>query len=539
MEFQSYMFVQVIFLLGVVLFLSREVILASKRPCLVERKQLFLLQLILFIGVLVRLIWLSYPNGVNVDEAMGGYDAWCIANYGVDSNLAQLPIYLRSWGCGQSAFYAYLAIPFINIFGLSPEVYRLPMALIGCCSILFFYWVLRKTQRDILLIFCLAAFFAINPWHIFKSRIGLDCNIFPDILLWAICFIILAYYSSNIKKQTLYNILGFCMVAISAYAYGVSWFMLPFLYILLFIFLLKRKKITKRAYFVSLVISFLLIAPLLCFCYLLITGGEQFQIGPITITTLLGTRVDEASMLSFSFLQNVKSWFKVLVLGVDIFPFNTFYPFGYFYNFLSLPLLFAGLFYSKQDKFPLNTIFGIWLICTLPILIVVSAGIYHWNALWIPLIFFAGYGIYKFALIGKPVRWLLFCLYAFSFIYCGYVYLDSRSYNPFDDYTYRDEIKFAQSLENIEEVYYFDHVIHPFILFYAPIDPYLYAKTRVNVGFPMVQAKSFGNVKIGLPKNISPLPKTAYVMSNDYIEKVDLSQFKVKQGKYYTVLWND
>lgn len=539
MEFQNYMFVQVVFLLGVLFFLSREIFLAQKRPSPVDRKQLYLLQLILFIGVLVRLIYLSYPNGINVDEAMGGYDAWCIANYGVDSHLAQLPIYLRSWGCGQSAFYAYLAVPFIKLFGLSPEVYRLPMALIGCLSILFFYWVLRKTQKETLLVFCLSAFFAINPWHIFKSRIGLDCNIFPDILLWAICFIILAYYSTNIKKQIFYNIIGFCVLAMSAYSYGVSWFMLPFLYVFLFIYLLKMKKITQKACVVSLIISFLIVLPLLLFSYLLITGGEQFQIGPITITTLLGTRVDEASILNFSVITNAKFWFKVLVLGVDIFPFNTIYPFGYFYNFLSLPFLFAGLFYSKKDKLPLNKIFGIWLICTLPIMLVVSASIYHWNALWFPLMFFAGCGIYKYALISKSVRWLLFGLYTFSFLYCGYVYLDPRSYNPFDDYTYRDEIKFVQSLDNVDSVYYFDHAVHSFILFYAPIDPYLYAKTRVNVGFPMVQAKSFGNVRIGLPENIFPLPKTAYVMSNAYVEKVDLSQFKVKQGKYYSVLWND
>ena len=36
------------------------------------------------------------------------------------------------------------------------------------------------------------AFFVICPWHIMKSRWGLESNIFPDLVLWAVYFIVLA-----------------------------------------------------------------------------------------------------------------------------------------------------------------------------------------------------------------------------------------------------------------------------------------------------------------------------------------------------------
>ncbi len=143
MVFQNYMLIQIIFLVGVLLFLGREIFLAKKKIDVVERKRIYILQLILFIGVLARSLNLLWPYGSFIDEPMGAYDSWCLANYGVDSNLASYPVYLKSWGTGQSALYAYLALPFIKLFGLSEESYRLPMSLIGSFVILFFYWTLR------------------------------------------------------------------------------------------------------------------------------------------------------------------------------------------------------------------------------------------------------------------------------------------------------------------------------------------------------------------------------------------------------------
>ena len=57
------------------------------------------------------------PNGIHVDEMGMGYDAWCLAHFGVDRYLKAYPVYLMNFGGGQSALYAYLCIPFVKWFG--------------------------------------------------------------------------------------------------------------------------------------------------------------------------------------------------------------------------------------------------------------------------------------------------------------------------------------------------------------------------------------------------------------------------------------
>lgn len=96
MDFKPYIIIQIIFLAFVLAFIVHEIRITGASSSK-ERKLAVYTLLILFIGVLLRSINLSYPHGVFVDEAMGAYDSWSLANYGVDSNLASYPVYLKSW----------------------------------------------------------------------------------------------------------------------------------------------------------------------------------------------------------------------------------------------------------------------------------------------------------------------------------------------------------------------------------------------------------------------------------------------------------
>lgn len=543
MTFQNYMFVQIIFLSGVLLFLAREVVLARKRINTTERRQLYLLQLILLIGVLVRLVNLSYPFGVYVDEAMGAYDSWCLANFKVDSNLASYPVYLKSWGTGQSVLYAYLALPFIKMFGLSAPVYRLPMSLVGIISILFFYFALRKTQKNVLFVFCVSTFLVINPWHIIKCRFGLDCNIFPDILLIGICFIILAYYFEGKKGKNLLYIIGFSVLSISAYGYGVSWFMLPFFYFLLLAYLLKTKNISLKASITSIALSLIIVFPLLLFAILLLTGGDQYQIFDITITKLETGRHNETTIMGasdkiqtlFSYLGNN---FRLFFWGIDNAAINSFYPYGVFYNLISLPILAVGVFYAIKEKAFFSIVFFFVLISSVLIVFLVEPSIWRWNVLWFPFIYFIGYGIFKLS-TTKLYRLSILGIYLLLFLNFIYIYFNNSGFVPFYSDNYGEELRFAQTL-NVDKIYYPNNMTQSEALFYHPINPYIYAKTRVDEGWPIKITRSYDNVKIGMPDVIEPLPGVAYVILTDDLKYVDQSQFKIKKGKYYySVIWND
>lgn len=159
------------------------------------------------LGFAVRLINIqNYPNALNVDEASSGYEAYAIGTYGIDRNGNFLPVFLKAWGSGQNALYTYILIPFVKLFGLNTLSIRLPMAIAGCISLFVMYKLLKKTKSDKLTIIGLI-FFTICPWHIMKSRWGLESNLFPELILWAIYLINLYMENKKIKYMYLGSVL--------------------------------------------------------------------------------------------------------------------------------------------------------------------------------------------------------------------------------------------------------------------------------------------------------------------------------------------
>ena len=126
----------------------------------------------LIIGSLVRLVALgSVPNGLNVDEASSGYDAWSIMRYGIDRGGNSYPVYLYAWGSGQSALYSYLMIPVLALGGLTEFTMRLPMAIFGVVSLIVFYFLVRNIFDDKRLSLVALGFFAICPCAIYQKDI--------------------------------------------------------------------------------------------------------------------------------------------------------------------------------------------------------------------------------------------------------------------------------------------------------------------------------------------------------------------------------
>ena len=147
------------------------------------KKQTILVIIIILIGIMIRIVGIgSIPNALNVDEASAGYEAYSILQNGIDRNGKAFPVFLEAWGSGQNALYSYICIPFILIFGLNAFAIRLPMAIIGSLSLIVFYLLLKILLGEKKAIIGLI-FLTICPWHIMKSRWGLESNLFPDLIL--------------------------------------------------------------------------------------------------------------------------------------------------------------------------------------------------------------------------------------------------------------------------------------------------------------------------------------------------------------------
>jgi 4-amino-4-deoxy-L-arabinose transferase-like glycosyltransferase len=116
---------------------------------------------IILVAAAVRLYKFgSLPNGVFQDEASLSYDAWSLLTYGVERNGFHFPVILPAYGSGMSGtLAAYLQMPFLMIFGLTPVATRAVNLTMGLAAIPMLYLLARKvwnTQTALVAAFILA-----------------------------------------------------------------------------------------------------------------------------------------------------------------------------------------------------------------------------------------------------------------------------------------------------------------------------------------------------------------------------------------------
>lgn len=301
---------------------------------------------VLFFGCFIRLIYIDkYPVGLNQDEASSAYEAWSILNFGIDRNGQSFPVQFISWGSGQNVLYSYLMLPFISIFGLNTLSIRLPMALIGCISLVVFYYFMKSAfgnKKAVLFLFI----FTIFPWHLMKSRWGLESNIFPDLILWAI----FAMYMGIKRKSNWLVVLSGVIFGLSIYSYGTSYFFVPVLLILLYISLFIVKKLSIKQCIIHLCTTTVISLPMILFVIINFFDLDTLKLGPITIPKLPTVRFKEITAVGSSVDSNIFSNFirniKMLLTN-DGNVLNYTVPYGLFFcNWLTMPIAIIGIVIS-------------------------------------------------------------------------------------------------------------------------------------------------------------------------------------------------
>ncbi len=137
------------------------------------------------LGALMRLLWLDgVPPGINQDEAIHAYDAYCLLKTGMDHAGVRWPIFVHANGVleSHSAPFVYLLIPFQALLGMNVWSTRLPAALLGSLTVLLTYSLVRRWygHRAALLA---SLFLAISPWHIHLSRLAFEVSICPFLFV--------------------------------------------------------------------------------------------------------------------------------------------------------------------------------------------------------------------------------------------------------------------------------------------------------------------------------------------------------------------
>jgi 4-amino-4-deoxy-L-arabinose transferase-like glycosyltransferase len=141
---------------------------------------------VLLVAALLRLPILGQvPNGLFLDEASRGYDAYALLRTGADQFGVPWPLFPEGLDDYTPVLYSLLVIPSVAMLGLSEVSVRLPSALVGILTVYTTYLCGRGLFGSGAGLVG-AALVAVSPWHILPSRTGTEWNLLPLFMTTAV-----------------------------------------------------------------------------------------------------------------------------------------------------------------------------------------------------------------------------------------------------------------------------------------------------------------------------------------------------------------
>lgn len=414
------------------------------------------------------------------------------------------------------------------------------MALIGCISLIIMYKMLKDIADEKTAIIG-TAFLAICPWHIMKSRWGLESNIFPDIILLSVYTLI--YALKNNKKYLIY--LSFAIAGISAYAYGTSYFFLPIFIVPMLIYLIKKREITIKQAIISLGIVFLVSLPIIIFVIINKFDLPQINLPFTTIPRIYENRFEElSSIFSTDFIKNsltnFKDSIKMLKTQNDELPWNSIQNYGIIYTFSTIFVI-IGICKSFKKRETYNMIINLWFISAFLLLFVCEPNINRCNIIIMPMIYYAIIGICEVIEKIKFSKTIIIVFYLIEFTLFSYEYLntDYSKYLTFQD-NIQEVIEYVEEtkVDNIYMEYTFKEP-YIYVLFYTKANVNEFVNTveyfnQERYGFDNV--KSFGKYKFYLPEEINENEKAAYIIPINEEINIKSEKFKITEFTEFKVI---
>lgn len=292
---------------------------------------------IIFLGILLLAIVLNtyrlgdIPKGIHIDEAGMVYDAYSIANFGVDRFLKHMPVYFINFGGGQNALYTYLTALVIKVFGtFNLTLIRIPALVLSTIEVVIAYLLIKefKTKKQALLFMLLIT---ISPWHIMKSRWGLESYLLSPMLLFSI------YALMKAVKNHSNTIISGILFGLTLYTYALSYIIIPIFLLLTFIYFIKNKKINIKQIIEFSIPLIILAVPLILM--LMVQKGWINEINSfITIPQMHKNRVSEVSIKNIGINLSTLMY----VFGNDYLTYNSIKGFGSLY-YIGTILMVLGL----------------------------------------------------------------------------------------------------------------------------------------------------------------------------------------------------
>lgn len=196
---------------------------------------------ILAVAGAVRLAGLtSAPPGVNQDEALSAWNAWCMLREGRALSGEPWPIfYCRNIGDFPTMLFFYVLLPFQAVGGLSVFTTRLPAALAGVLAVWSTWHVARALYGERAAAFAATAL-ALAPWSIFLGHFGTGASLGPlqaalPLSMLAAARLLPGALRHDEAPVAAWALAAGCTLGIGTYGFHSLRLQLPLTFLLLFV----------------------------------------------------------------------------------------------------------------------------------------------------------------------------------------------------------------------------------------------------------------------------------------------------------------
>jgi hypothetical protein len=497
--------------------------LRDRMPRALHSNHALLLAIILTIGVVVRVAARqSVPNGFNNDEATLGWDAYSVLKFGVDRHGIAYPAFFIGWGSGMNALAAYLAMPFIAVFGLTEGAVRAVNLLSGLASLPVFYLLIRRAAGGTTALFGVFLL-AVSPWHIMMSRWALESNLLPGVFLLAVWLLM-----KGPERARYFLAAGVCF-ALCLYAYGTAYFAVPLFVFLASVYMLSTRAIVWRVLLLAGALFAVVATPIGAVIWANQHHVDSFRLAGIGIPRM--PTVARYKVISTLFGQhpldqcfdNLRLLWDILVRQDDGHIWNAVPGFGLLYPF-ALGLVLVGLIadiarLSSKRRFEPRVLMLLWLVTGIALAAVQRSDITRLNLLWLPFIYFAAVGM-STASRNRTVAAGLVTVHLVLFVNFARDYFDAYRYRTAGAFhpSYGAAIRAAtKAVSGKICVTSIPTLSYAYVAFYDRTDPREFARTVVYRHDPaeFLAVESFGRFTFGTES--CPGDTEAWILHNDEI----------------------
>lgn len=260
---------------------------------------------IILLAFILRMYRISdVPPALSLDEVSIGYNAYAILKTGADEYGTKSPLLLRAYDDWRPAFYVYLVVPSIKLFGLTPFGVRLPSVLLGTLTVFLTYFLVQELFRSSRLTSYISLvtslLLAISPWHIYLSRLSHEVN-------FGLFLIVLAVYSFfraiNNKEHSWWLVVSAAAFGLSLNSYQSQKIIVPVLVMALGILFWKQLLIIQKQLFISIALGLIIAVPII------FTSLQPEALIRLRATSAFGPNQKKIEMVK-TFITNYASHFR-------------------------------------------------------------------------------------------------------------------------------------------------------------------------------------------------------------------------------------